>query len=155
MAGFMKKVTSWHSRALLYVQELQQVPALLHKYVKIQSNCSECGPSEDDFDEDRNEDDTTKNVDEAANTASEEESDAISSDEATDSSSRRYINIHVTGKNSDVDINIDKGQLLDDCSKACADAAHLTKNLRPGSHSDKKADENKCEETHRRTSKGR
>ena len=51
-------------------------------------------------------------MDEAANTeASEEESDAISSDEATDSSSRRYINIHVTGQNSDVDINIDKGQL--------------------------------------------
>lgn len=86
-------------------------------------------------------------MDEAANTASEEESDAISSDEATDSSSRRYINIHVTGKNSDVDINIDKGQLLDDAAKLVADAAHLTKNLRSGSHSDKKADENKCEET--------
>ena len=97
---------------------------------------------EDDFDEDRNEDDTTKNVDEAANTeASEEESDAISSDEATDSSSRHISNIHVTGQNSDVDINIDKGQLLDDAAKLVADAAHLTKNLRPGAHSDKKADE--------------
>ena len=44
-------------------------------------------------------------------------------------------------------MNIDKGQLLDDAAKLVADAAHLTKNLRPGSHSDKKADENKCEET--------
>lgn len=55
-------------------------------------------------------------------------------------------NIHVT-ENSDVDINIDKGQLLDDAAKLVADAAHLTKNLRPCSHSDKKTDENKCEET--------
>ena len=147
MADFMKKVTKLALKSAAVCAGVAASAALLHKYVKIQSNCSECGPSEDDFDEDRNEDDTTKNVDEAANTASEEESDAISSDEATDSSSRRYINIHVTGKNSDVDINIDKGQLLDDAAKLVADAAHLTKNLRPGSHSDKKADENKCEET--------
>ena len=32
-------------------------------------------------------------------------------------------------------------------AKLVADAAHLTKNLRPSAHSDKKADENKCEET--------
>ena len=51
MADFMKKVIKPHSRALLYVQELQQVP-LCCIYVKIQSP-SECGPSEDDFDEDR------------------------------------------------------------------------------------------------------
>ena len=141
MADFMKKVTKLALKSAAVCAGVAASAALLHKYVKIQSNCSECGPSEDDFDEDRNEDDTTKNVDEAANTASEEESDAISSDEATDSSSRRYINIHVTGKNSDVDINIDKGQLLDDAAKLVADAAHLTKNLRPGSHSDKKADD--------------
>ena len=138
MADFIKKVTKLALKSAAVCAGVAASAALLHKYVKIQSNCSECGPSEDDFDEDRNEDDTTKNVDEAANTASEEESDAISSDEATDSSSRRYINIHVTGKNSDVDINIDKGQLLDDAAKLVADA---------GSHSDKKADENKCEET--------
>lgn len=131
MADFMKKVTKLALKSAAVCAGVAASAALLHKYVKIQSNCSECGPSEDDFDEDRNEDDTTKNVDEAANTASEEESDAISSDEATDSSSRRYINIHVTGKNSDVDINIDKGQLLDDAAKLVADAAHLTKNLRP------------------------
>lgn len=127
MADFMKKVTKLALKSAAVCAGVAASAALLHKYVKIQSNCSECGPSEDDFDEDRNEDDTTKNVDEAANTASEEESDAISSDEATDSSSRRYINIHVTGKNSDVDINIDKGQLLDDAAKLVADAAHLTK----------------------------
>ena len=148
MADFMKKVTKLALKSAAVCAGVAASAALLHKYVKIQSNCSGCGPSEDDFDEDRNEDDTTKNVDEAANTeASEEESDAISSDEATDSSSRRYINIHVTGQNSDVDINIDKGQLLDDAAKLVADAAHLTKNLRPGAHSDKNADENKCEET--------
>ena len=148
MADFMKKVTKLALKSAAVCAGVAASAALLHKYVKIQSNCSGCGPSEDDFDEDRNEDDTTKNVDEAANTeASEEESDAISSDEATDSSSRRYINIHVTGQNSDVDINIDKGQLLDYAAKLVADAAHLTKNLRPGAHSDKKADENKCEET--------
>ena len=127
MADFMKKVTKLALKSAAVCAGVAASAALLHKYVKIQSNCSGCGPSEDDFDEDRNEDDTTKNVDEAANTeASEEESDAISSDEATDSSSRRYINIHVTGQNSDVDINIDKGQLLDDAAKLVADAALLT-----------------------------
>lgn len=40
-----------------------------------------------------------------------------------------------------------RDSFLDDAAKLVADAAHLTKNLRPGSHSDKKADENKCEET--------
>lgn len=147
MADFMKKVTKLALKSAAVCAGVAASAALLHKYVKIQSNCSECGPSEDDFDEDRNEDDTTKNVDEAANTASEEESDAISSDEATDSSSRRYINIHVTGQNSDVDINIDKGQLLDDAAKLVADAAHLTKNLRPGAHNAEKAEENTEETT--------
>ena len=146
MADFMKKVTKLALKSAAVCAGVAASAALLHKYVKIQSNCSECGPSEDDFDEDRNEDDTTKNVDEAANTASEEESDAISSDEATDSSSRRYINIHVTGQNSDVDINIDKGQLLDDAAKLVADAAHLTKNLMPGSHNAQAKDEAFCEQ---------
>lgn len=145
MADFMKKVTKLALKSAAVCAGVAASAALLHKYVKIQSNCSGCGPSEDDFDEDRNEDDTTKNVDETANTETEEESDAISSDEATDSSSRRYINIHVTGQNSDVDINIDKGQLLDDAAKLVADAAHLTKNLRPGTHNAEKAEENNCE----------
>ena len=147
MADFMKKVTKLALKSAAVCAGVAASAALLHKYVKIQSTCSGCGPSEDDFDEDRNEDDTTKNVNESANTETEEESDAISSDEATDSSSRRYINIHVTGQNSDVDINIDKGQLLDDAAKLVAGAAHLTKNLRPGAHNAEKAEENTEETT--------
>ena len=68
MADFMKKVTKLALKSAAVCAGVAASAALLHKYVKIQSNCSECGPSEDDFDEDRNEDDTTKNVDEAANT---------------------------------------------------------------------------------------
>ena len=65
MADFMKKVTKLALKSAAVCAGVAASAALLHKYVKIQSNCSECGPSEDDFDEDRNEDDTTKNVDEA------------------------------------------------------------------------------------------
>ena len=62
MADFMKKVTKLALKSAAVCAGVAASAALLHKYVKIQSNCSECGPSEDDFDEDRNEDDTTKNV---------------------------------------------------------------------------------------------
>ena len=72
MADFMKKVTKLALKSAAVCAGVAASAALLHKYVKIQSNCSECGPSEDDFNEDRNEDDTTKNVDEAANTALED-----------------------------------------------------------------------------------
>ena len=153
MVKFMKKVTKLALKSAAVCTGIAAGVAVLHKYVKIQSNCSGCGPKEDNFDEDL-EDETLNDEDiKATETAdakeTEEESDAISSDEATDSSSRRYINIHVTGQNSDVDISIDKGQLLDDAAKLVADAAHLTKSLRPGSHNaeeKKEADEN-TEET--------
>ena len=144
MVKFMKKVTKLALKSAAICTGIAAGAALLHKYVKIQSNCSGCGPTEDDFDEDK-EDETSTATETAAekNAEAAEDSDEISSDEATDSSSRRYINIHVTGQNSDVDINIDKGQLFDDAAKLVADAAHLTKNLRPGSHNtEEKKDEN-------------
>ncbi len=137
MVKFMKKVTKLALKSAAICTGIAAGVAVLHKYVKIQSNCSGCGPKEDDFDEDL-EDENLEGEDikatETADTKETEEDDAISSDEATDSSSRRYINIHVTGQNSDVDISIDKGQLFDDAAKLVADAAHLTKSLRPGSH---------------------
>ena len=144
MVKFMKKVTKLALKSAAICTGIAAGAALLHKYVKIQSNCGGCGPKEDDFDEDKEEEASTA-TDTAAeqNTEAAEDSDEISSDEATDSSSRRYINIHVTGQNSDVDINIDKGQLFDDAAKLVADAAQLTKNLRPGSHNtEEKEDEN-------------
>ncbi len=143
MVKFMKKVTKLALKSAAICTGIAAGVAVLHKYVKIQSNCSGCGPKEDNFDEDL-EDENLEGEDiketETADTKETEEDDAISSDEATDSSSRRYINIHVTGQNSDVDISIDKGQLFDDAAKLVADAAHLTKSLRPGSHN---ADEKK------------
>ncbi len=151
MVKFVKKVTKLALKSAAVCTGIAAGVALLHKYVKIQSNCSECGPKEDNFDEDLDED-TTKPTEEVKESeASDEESDAISSDEATDSSSRRYINIHVTSKNNDVDINIDKGKLVDDAAKLVSDAAQLTKKLRPGSHEEKEekaeATEEKKEET--------
>ena len=144
MVKFVKKVTKLALKSAAVCTGIAAGVALLHKYVKIQSNCSECGPKEDNFDEDLDED-TTKPTEEVKESeASDEESDAISSDEATDSSSRRYINIHVTSQNNDVDINIDKGKLVDDAAKLVSDAAQLTKKLRPGSHEEK---EEKAEET--------
>lgn len=159
MVKFMKKVTKLALKSAAICTGIAAGAALLHKYVKIQSSCSGCGPKEDDFDEDK--DDEASTTAEAAaekDTEAAEDSDEISSDEATDTSSRRYINIHVTGQNSDVDINIDKGQLFDDAAKLVADAAHLTKNLRPGSHNaeekeetakeDEKTDDQSTEDTH-------
>lgn len=144
MVKFMKKVTKLALKSAAICTGIAAGVAVLHKYVKIQSNCSGCGPKEDNFDEDL-EDENLEGEDiketETADTKETEEDDAISSDDATDSSSRRYINIHVTGQNSDVDISIDKGQLFDDAAKLVADAAHLTKSLRPGSHNaDEKED---------------
>lgn len=144
MVKFMKKLTKLALKSAAVCTGIAAGVALLHKYVKIQSNCCGCNPKEDNFDEDKDTDETKK-TDSCCETA-EDESDAISSDEATDSSSRRYINIHVTGQNSDVDINIDKGQLLDDAAKLVADAAHLTKNLMPGSHNAQAKDEAFCEQ---------
>ena len=54
MADFMKKVTKLALKSAAVCAGVAASAALLHKYVKIQSNCSGCGPSEDDFDEDRN-----------------------------------------------------------------------------------------------------
>ena len=51
MADFMKKVTKLALKSAAVCAGVAASAALLHKYVKIQSNCSECGPSEDDFDE--------------------------------------------------------------------------------------------------------
>ncbi len=140
MVKFINKVTKLALKGAAVCTGVAAGAAVLHKYVKIQSNCSGCGSKEINFDE--NLYDAPPEEDEDINTAStadtnetEEESDAISSDEATDSSSRRYINIHVAGKNSNVDINIDKEHLLDDAAKLVSEAAHLTKSLRPGSHS--------------------
>lgn len=146
MVKFVKKVTKLALKSAAVCTGIAAGVALLHKYVKIQSNCSECGPKEDNFDEDLDED-TTGTTEEVKDTAtSEEESDAISSDEATDSSSRRYINIHVTSQNNDVDINIDKGKLVDDAAKLVSDAAQLTKKLRPSSHDEKKENPEETEE---------
>ena len=144
MVKFMKKLTKLALKSAAVCTGIAAGVALLHKYVKIQSNCCECNSKEDNFDEDKDADET-QTTDSGSETA-EDESDAISSDEATDSSSRRYINIHVTGQNSGVDINIDKGQLLDDAAKLVADAAHLTKNLMPGSHNAQAKDEAFCEQ---------
>ncbi len=144
MVKFMKKGTKLALKSAVICTGIAAGVAVLHKYVKIQSNCNGCGSKEDNFDEDL-EDETFEDEDikatETADTKETEADDAISSDEATDSSSRRYINIHVTGQNSDVDISIDKGQLFDDAAKLVADAAHLTKSLRLGSHNaDEKED---------------
>lgn len=151
MVKFVKKVTKLALKSAAVCTGIAAGVALLHKYVKIQSNCSECGPKEDNFDEDLDED-TTKPTEEVKESeASDEESDAISSDEATDSSSRRYINIHVTSQNNDVDINIDKGKLVDDAAKLVSDAAQLTKKLRPGSHEEKEETAEETEEKNEET----
>ena len=49
MADFMKKVTKLALKSAAVCAGVAASAALLHKYVKIQSNCSECGPSEDHF----------------------------------------------------------------------------------------------------------
>ena len=72
MADFMKKVTKLALKSAAVCAGVAASAALLHKYVKIQSNCSECGPSAGTFDRERPEGGTTKNGEEAANTASEE-----------------------------------------------------------------------------------
>lgn len=134
MAKFVKSMTKLALKSVAVCSGIAAGAVLLHKYVKIQSNCSGCS-KEDDFDEDADEVmdefDTSFDADE---TSHEDESDAISSDEAADSSNRGYIKIHVSGKNSDVDINIDKERFLDDAAKLVSDAAQLTKNLMSASH---------------------
>ena len=45
MADFMKKVTKLALKSAAVCAGVAASAALLHKYVKIQSNCSECGPS--------------------------------------------------------------------------------------------------------------
>ena len=134
MARFVKNMTKLALKSVAVCSGIAAGAVLLHKYVKIQSNCSGCS-KEDDFDEDADEVmdefDTSSDSDE---TSHEDESDAISSDEAADSSNRGYIKIHVSGKNSDVDINIDKERFLDDAAKLVSDAAQLTKNLMSASH---------------------
>ncbi len=144
MVKFMNKVTKLALKTAAVCTGIAAGAALLHKYVKIQSNCGECKSKEDNFDEDLDGGNETINAAGSANTKENaEEFDAISSDEATESSNRRYINIHVTSQDSDVDISFDKGQLFDDAAKLVSDASQLAKNLKPGPHnSEEKADAN-------------
>ncbi len=144
MVKFMNKVTKLALKTAAVCTGVAAGAALLHKYVKIQSNCGECKSKEDNFDEDLEAGNETINAAGPANTTENgEEFDAISSDEAAESSNRRYINIHVTSQDNDVDISFDKGQLFDDAAKLVSDASQLAKNLKPGSHnSEEKADAN-------------
>lgn len=136
MIKFMKKLIKLVIKTAAVCGTIAAAVALLQKYVKIQSTCSCKQPENEDPASEASEDENMQKEAPSAEEAAddEDEADAISSDEATDSSSRRYISIRVRGKNSGVNIDIDKEQIKNDAAKLKESAAHITKSLISGSH---------------------